>query len=1054
MRALAFLLVVLFAGAAAAQTPPRVGPLQIQNNLGEIAAGGSAAQAAAQANLGTASNLTGANASGANVTATGSSAPRTTADRAADRTNVRDYGAAGDAQIINGAWTGTDDTAAILAAYVYAVAHNKVLYFPGSTGAYLTASGNPLAHIGGPLTILGDGTDVSRIIWVLDETLGSLGPIISGGTGYTAGDILTVTGGTFTSAMQIKVLGVAGGVITQATAWGSAAYTVFPGAPASVTGGTGTGATFSVLGGDSAIGSNFHADAATRLTGLTIDGIGIIGQHQQNPTQSSCGKMAITIYSFNEITIRNSGVDYSRCMSIAVRNSAIADISGNRIRFSSRDMINASSAWTQITGNRLEHGGDDGIATPAFVAETNGLPVREGVVIANNFMTDTQGIVSLGSNSVAITGNVMVRPKLRAIAVSTGTGGEGATPTRGVTITGNVITDLLTVTGDPISSGTTSCIKIGSTPAIAGTAPAIPGNNVPATGELVSPYPYMQQVTTSGTAPMPPGIDVTITGNSCTRTLNASPNGAGSPIQFSTMGFGLIYSATGPRDFSLLHSSVGEGYGLNFEAGTLRNVRVSGNTFSGEAEGVHISSGVLLQDVEFRANTFRDLLNYGVDFATTVAAGQRVVFDGNIFDGDPYFTSASRTTGGSGTAPDGSTTYNGLWTGTTPIWLFQAPANITLRNNQIRNFALPWQTNGQPTAIAGGGNRVYGTYSNTSASSIGVGGMVGITDPAFDVVPSDESPVSDIFGQPLGTSVFRNMGAVPGTVTATTIAPSGGVNSIAFGGGGQYSFWPTCSIAAPPNVSFGGPQGRQAKCHTSLFVLSTATLVNGGKNYTTADFPLPVSGVCTTPPSIHVTAVDGNGAITAFTPSSAGACQVPAFGDATPITAGAGSGSGASIKIAWSVSAATIDDPGTGYSVGSPPALAIQFGTINAFGTTTVTNNLTLGTVGATGGPVLSAGALIDASGVRQTLTATYTVPANTSLVRFIQSGTLAASTVTLPTALADGQPIQFVSYTGIVTALTFSPAVNGWTNGTAMAANTGLRIRWDATSAAWFREQ
>jgi hypothetical protein len=40
------------------------------------------------------------------------------------------------------------------------------------------------------------------------------------------------------------------------------------------------------------------------------------------------------------------------------------------------------------------------------------------------------------------------------------------------------------------------------------------------------------------------------------------------------------------------------------------------------------------------------------------------------------------------------------------------------------------------------------------------------------------------------------------------------------------------------------------------------------------------------------------------------------------------------------------------------------------------------------------------------------------------------------------------------VTAFTFSPAVNGWTNGSTLAANTGLRIRWDATSAAWFREQ
>jgi hypothetical protein len=115
---------------------------------------------------------------------------------------------------------------------------------------------------------------------------------------------------------------------------------------------------------------------------------------------------------------------------------------------------------------------------------------------------------------------------------------------------------------------------------------------------------------------------------------------------------------------------------------------------------------------------------------------------------------------------------------------------------------------------------------------------------------------------------------------------------------------------------------------------------------------------------------------------------------------------------------------------------------------------LLLGTSGASGYPVESRGAFIDASGVRVSLGSSYTVPANTSLVRFTQSSTVDSSTITLPTAIADGQPIQFVNYGGAVTALTFSPAVNGWTNGATLAAYSGLRIRWDATAAAWYREQ
>ena len=94
------------------------------------------------------------------------------------------------------------------------------------------------------------------------------------------------------------------------------------------------------------------------------------------------------------------------------------------------------------------------------------------------------------------------------------------------------------------------------------------------------------------------------------------------------------------------------------------------------------------------------------------------------------------------------------------------------------------------------------------------------------------------------------------------------------------------------------------------------------------------------------------------------------------------------------------------------------------------------------------------ASGIRVALTgAAYAVPANCSLVRFTQSATVASQTVTMPPGPADGQVVQFVNYAGAITALTFSPAINGWTAGGTLAANTGLRARWDATAAGWYRE-
>jgi hypothetical protein len=68
--------------------------------------------------------------------------------------------------------------------------------------------------------------------------------IASGGTGYTVGDVLTFTGGTFTSAIQVTVATVSSGVITGITSTAVGSYSVLPSNPISVTGGTGSGATF------------------------------------------------------------------------------------------------------------------------------------------------------------------------------------------------------------------------------------------------------------------------------------------------------------------------------------------------------------------------------------------------------------------------------------------------------------------------------------------------------------------------------------------------------------------------------------------------------------------------------------------------------------------------------------------------------------------------------------------------------------------------------------------------------------------------------------------
>ena len=67
--------------------------------------------------------------------------------------------------------------------------------------------------------------------------------IVSGGSGYTAGDILNVDGGTYSLQAQVKVITVSGGVITELRIETAGSYSVPPTGTLTLSGGSGSGAT-------------------------------------------------------------------------------------------------------------------------------------------------------------------------------------------------------------------------------------------------------------------------------------------------------------------------------------------------------------------------------------------------------------------------------------------------------------------------------------------------------------------------------------------------------------------------------------------------------------------------------------------------------------------------------------------------------------------------------------------------------------------------------------------------------------------------------------------
>lgn len=122
--------------------------------------------------------------------------------------------------------------------------------------------------------------------------------INAGGTGYVTGDVLTVSGGTATSAVKLEVTSVAAGVIDGIKIVDPGQYTAKPSNPVAVTGGTGNDdATFNltweentitVAGGalvaalnatDYIAGAEYDPDAVAQLLVAAGSGVDDLGDH-------------------------------------------------------------------------------------------------------------------------------------------------------------------------------------------------------------------------------------------------------------------------------------------------------------------------------------------------------------------------------------------------------------------------------------------------------------------------------------------------------------------------------------------------------------------------------------------------------------------------------------------------------------------------------------------------------------------------------------------------------------------------------------------------------
>jgi hypothetical protein len=118
----------------------------------------------------------------------------------------------------------------------------------GGTVTAVTRTGAGTGYTTPPTVAISAPTTAGGVQATATVTIGlvSVTSIANGGTGYTVGNTLTVSGGTFTTACQVTVTTVSGGVITGVSVTTGGSYTVAPTNPVSVTGGSGSGATFNL----------------------------------------------------------------------------------------------------------------------------------------------------------------------------------------------------------------------------------------------------------------------------------------------------------------------------------------------------------------------------------------------------------------------------------------------------------------------------------------------------------------------------------------------------------------------------------------------------------------------------------------------------------------------------------------------------------------------------------------------------------------------------------------------------------------------------------------
>ena len=478
----------------------------------------------------------------------------------------------------------------------------------------------------------------------------------------------------------------------------------------------------------------------------------------------SAGAQLLRLSGTN-LSIHDCEFIHSRNMGLSIIKSDQVSVRGCRVY---RTVADGIAVWDSgnvvIAENEIIGANDDAIS--AHASSTGAAPLRSGLVIANNTITESQGIAALGCKSVLITGNVLRRIMSTGIRVlaPANVDPQGQTAQFALRITNNIVADVFLRPEPNARTAVQFYIWVEGGARNAGTAAAAPGEPAVGTGAVTPLYgsgagTFYASDSTNPAVAAPAGFWNEISGNHLVRTL--PPVSAVSAWGYGSQGLWVGNNGDGTGFYN---GSVSEAQ-LNtmgiLLSPSFRNCRIAGNTI--QTSGAH---AILFNSNTYVTVTTRDMDYDGltiegnrfVDFATAAIQGppngaHRVLVRHNEIDGDPQFRAATRGAGGTWSSATGLV---GL--------LLSGCSGFVVSDNAFRNVATAVRQVGAVKNVVTA-NTLHGDPVSVgfSASNRGVGTVEPGGAGWLHVVETSD-PADALYGR-IKTAPVVSASAMPSTGT-------------------------------------------------------------------------------------------------------------------------------------------------------------------------------------------------------------------------------------------------------------------------------------------------